>query len=211
MLLIGLTGSIGMGKTTAAKRFAANGVPVFDADAEVHRLYEGRAVPLIEAAFPGTTDGRKVDRERLAAAVLEDRKALARLEAVVHPLVQEERQAFLARHARAGAEMVVLEIPLLFETGADREVDVTVVVTAPAEIQRMRALRRADMSAAKLKSLLANQMPDSEKRRRADYVVETDRPVEETAAEIDRLVESLRGREGTVFSLPRDDGMKTND
>lgn len=206
MLVIGLTGSIGMGKTTAAKAFAANGIPVFDADAEVHRLYEGEAVPLIEEAFPGTISNGKVDRALLAAALMEDEQAMARLEAIVHPLVRAARQEFLTRHARVGADMAVLEIPLLFETGGDKQVDVSVVVTAPVEVQRARVLERPGMSEAKLDALLANQMGDEEKRERADFVVDTNRTIEETAAEIDRIVESLRGREGTAFRLPSGDG-----
>ncbi len=200
MLIVGLTGSIGMGKSTAARRFVENGIPVFDADAEVHRLYKGEAVPLIEDAFPGTTHDGHVDRGLLGQRLMGDKDALARLESIVHPLVQSARQEFLANHARAGAEMAVLEIPLLFEVGADSQVDVTIVISAPLEVQRDRVLSRPDMSEEKLDALLANQMPDAEKRKRADYVVETNRPVEESHAEIDRLIESLRGREGRVFS-----------
>lgn len=200
MLIIGLTGSIGMGKSTAAKRFAANGVPVFDADAEVHRLYEGEAVPLIEKAFPGTIVNGKVDRDRLSAALLKDESRIRELEVIVHPLVRKARQAFLERHAEAGAEMVVLEIPLLFETGSDKDVDVTVVLTAPPEVQRERVLKRANMTPERLEALLANQMSDTEKRAGADFVVDTSGPVEETGKEIDKLIESLRGREGQVFT-----------
>jgi len=200
MLIVGLTGSIGMGKSTAARRFVENGIPVFDADAEVHRLYKGEAVPLIEDAFPGTTHDGYVDRGLLGHRLMGDKEALARLESIVHPLVQSARQKFLAKHARAGAEMAVLEIPLLFEVGADSQVDVTIVISAPPEVQRDRVLSRPDMSEEKLDALLANQMPDGEKRKRADYVVETNRPIEESHAEIDRLIESLRGREGRVFS-----------
>lgn len=203
MLIVGLTGSIGMGKSTAAKRFIENGIPVFDADAEVHRLYEGEAVAPIEAAFPGTTVDGRVDRERLSAALLEDKSRIAELEAIVHPLVGASRRKFLEDSARKGAAMVVLEIPLLFETGSDKDVDVTVVVSAPAEIQRQRVLERPNMSAARLDALLANQMSDREKRARADFVVDTSGPVEETAAEIDTLVESLRDRKGTAFERLR--------
>ena len=209
MLVIGLTGSIGMGKTTAAQRFAANGIPVFDADTEVHRLYEGEAVPIIEEAFPGTTKNGKVDRSALAAALMEDNKAMSRLEAIVHPLVRAARTDFLTRHVREGTEMVVLEIPLLFETGAEKHTDVSVVVSAPAEVQRERVLERPGMSAAKLDALLANQMPDTEKRERADFVVDTNRSLEETALEIDRIIESLHGREGTAFQLPEGNGAET--
>ncbi len=209
MLVIGLTGSIGMGKSSAAKHFAVNGIPVFDADAEVHRLYGGVAAPLIEEAFPGTTQNGKVERAALAAALMEEENAMARLEAIVHPLVREARTEFLTRHARDGAQLALLEIPLLFETGADKHVDVSVVVTAPAEVQRARVLKRAGMNEARFDALLANQMPDQAKRQRADFVVDTNRPMEETAAEIDRIVESLRGREGEAFQLRPGDGAET--
>ncbi len=208
MLVIGLTGSIGMGKSTAAKQFAANGIPVFDADAQVHDLYEGVAVPLIEEAFPGTTKNGKVDRAVLAAVLMKDKNAITRLEAIVHPLVRQERSAFLTRHARAGADMVVLEIPLLFETGAESQVDVSVVVTAPAQVQRARVLERPGMTEAKLDALLANQMPDADKRERADFVVDTNRTIPETAKEIDRIIESLRGRDGTTFQLTAGNGVE---
>lgn len=203
MLIVGLTGSIGMGKSTAAKRFIENGVPVFDADAEVHRLYEAEAVPLIEAAFPGTTVDGRVDRERLSAVLFEDKSRIAELEAIVHPLVRALRQKFLEQNARKGTEMVVLEIPLLFETGSDKDVDVTVVVSAPTEVQRGRVLERPNMNAARLDTLLANQTSDEEKRARADFVVDTSGPIEETGAKIDKLVESLRGRQGTAFDRVR--------
>lgn len=211
MLVIGLTGSIGMGKSTAAKQFAANGIPVFDADAQVHTLYMGVAVPLIEAAFPGTTREGQVERAALAAALLEDENAITHLEAIVHPLVRQARVEFLTAHARAGADMVVLEIPLLFETGGDAQVDVSVVVTAPAQIQHQRVLERAGMTEARLDALLANQMPDAEKRELADFVVDTNRDIADTAGEIDRIVESLRGREGTAFQLTTGDGAETSD
>jgi dephospho-CoA kinase len=199
MLIIGLTGSIGMGKSTAAKRLAANGLAVFDADAEVHRLYAGEAAPLIEAAFPGTVKDGAVDRARLAAAVVGNKEAMARLEAIIHPLVRQAERRFLQNEERRGAEMAVLEIPLLFETGADAQVDVTLVVSSPAAVQRERVLERAGMDTEKLDRLLANQMPDLEKRARADFVVDTSGPIEETGAEIDRIIESLRGREGTAW------------
>ncbi len=201
MLVIALTGSIAMGKTTVARRFLEQGIPVFDADAEVHKLYAGEAAAPIEAAFPGTTAKGEVDRAALAAALEENPGALARLEAIVHPLVRARRRAFLREHASAETEMAVLEIPLLFETGGEKDADVTIVVTAPAEVQRSRLMARRGMNEARADLLMANQMPDAEKRARADYVVETDRPPEETAAEIDKLIESFRGREGEAFSI----------
>jgi len=199
MLVIGLTGSIGMGKTTAARRIAGHGIAVFDADAEVHRLYEADAVPLIEAAFPGTVAEGRVDRRLLAEAVLGDAQRLAELEAIVHPLVRKSEREFLIRQRDAGAEMAVLEIPLLFETGADRRVDVTIVVTAPADVQRQRALQRPGMNEQKLAAILAQQLPDAKKRERADFVVETEGPVEATGEIIDRIIESLKGRRGSAI------------
>ncbi|MHA1164104.1 MAG: dephospho-CoA kinase [Alphaproteobacteria bacterium] len=195
MLVIGLTGSIGMGKSTVAKRFIGNGIAVFDADAVVHELYEGEAVGQIEAAFPGSTRDSVVDRTHLAELLKKDKGALKRLEAIVHPMVREKRKKFLESQAKAGARMVVLEIPLLFETGGENQIDVTVVVSAPADVQRSRVLERPGMSEAKLNALLANQMPDKEKRRRADFVVDTDRSIEDTGKEIDKLIALLRARE----------------
>ena len=199
MLVIGLTGSIGMGKTTAARRIASHGIPVFDADAEVHRLYEAEAAALIEVAFPGTVAGGRVDRGLLAKAVLDDAEKLAKLEAIVHPMVRKSERDFLSQQREKGAEMAVLEIPLLFETGADRLVDVTIVVTASGEVQRQRALQRPGMSEQKLAAILAQQLPDAEKRERADFVVETEGSVEATGEIIDRIVESLKGRPGSAI------------
>lgn len=200
MLILGLTGSIGMGKSTAAKRLEKNGLAVFDADAEVHRLYSGEAAALIEAAFPGTVRDGEVDRDRLAAAVVGDEAAIARLQAIVHPLVRRSERAFLLREHERGADMAVLEIPLLFETGAEAWVDVTLVVSAPEAIQRERVLARPGMSEEKFARLLANQMPDAEKRERADFVVDTSGPIEETGKKIDAIVDSLRGREGAALA-----------
>lgn len=202
MLVVGLTGSIGMGKSTAAARFRENGVPVFDADAAVHALYEGRAASLIEEAFPGTASDGKVDRERLSAALGGDRDKIRTLEAIVHPLVREERERFLEENARAGAPMAVLEIPLLFETGSQDDCDVTVVVSAPENIQRERVLERATMTPEKLDALLANQMPDAEKRARADFVVDTGGSIAHSQAQIDKIIESLKGRRGRVYAPP---------
>jgi len=173
MFIIGLTGSLGMGKSTTAKFFAEEGVPVHDADAAVHYLYEGGATPLIEAAFPGTTRGGKVDRVKLAERVVGDPAAIKRLEEIVHPLVRAEEERFLAAAAAKGAKIVVLDIPLLFETGGDKRCDAVVVVSAPAEVQRARALERPGMSEEKLQGLLAKQVPDAEKRARADFVVDS--------------------------------------
>ena len=173
MFVLGLTGSLGMGKSTTARFFAEEGVPVHDADAVVHRLYEGEAVALIEAAFPGTTAGGAVDRAKLGARVLNDAAALKRLEDIVHPLVQEAERRLVAQARARGEQVAVLDIPLLFETGGDRRVDAVVVVSAPEEVQRSRVLERPGMTIEKLEAILAKQMPDAEKRRRADFVVDT--------------------------------------
>lgn len=199
MLIIGLTGSIGMGKSTVAARFRALGVPVCDADAEVHKLYEGAAVAPIEAAFPGTTAGGKVDRQKLAAALLDRPDQFRRLEAIVHPLVFATEREFLRDEAAKGAPMAVLEIPLLLETGGEKRVDVVVVCSAPPEAQRARVMQRPGMTAEKLEQLISRQMPDAEKRARADFVVDTGGTFAETDAQVDKIVESLKIRAGGAF------------
>lgn len=192
MLLIGLTGSIGMGKSTVAKRFAALGVSVIDADALVHELYASTAVAPIGAAFPGSTTDGRVDRQKLAAQLLADPTGFKRLEAIVHPLVFAAEQDRLAAAAQAGHALAVLEIPLLFETGGDKRVDISVVVSAPAEKQRARVLARPGMTPEKFEQILSRQMPDDEKRRRATYVVDTGVTIAETEAQVDKLVAALR-------------------
>jgi dephospho-CoA kinase len=199
MLIVGLTGSIGMGKSTAAARFRSHGIAVCDADAEVHKLYEGAAVPAIEAAFPGTTEGGKVDRQRLAKALIDDPAGFKRLEAIVHPMVLAAERAFLQTEAAKGAPMAVLEIPLLLETGGEQRVDVVVVVSAPADKQRERVMQRPGMTGEKLAQILVRQMPDAAKRARADFVVDTGGTLAESEAQVDTIVESLKGREGTAF------------
>jgi dephospho-CoA kinase len=199
MLIIGLTGSIGMGKSTVAARFRAHGIGVCDADAEVHKLYEGAAVPAIEAAFPGTTADGKVDRQRLAAVLLADPAGFKRLEAIVHPLVFEAERAFLRAEAAKGAALAVLEIPLLLEGGGEKRVDVVVVASAPADKQRERVMQRPGMMAEKLDQILARQVPDAEKRARADFVVDTGGTFAESEAQVDKIVDALKGREGTAF------------
>jgi dephospho-CoA kinase len=173
MFILGLTGSIGMGKTTTAQLFAGEGVPVHDSDAAVHRLYEGEAVGAIEAAFPGTTANGLVDRQKLGAMVVGDVAALKRLEAIVHPLVRQSETRFLEQARARGEKIVLLDIPLLYETGGEQRVDAVVVVTAPADMQRRRVLTRPGMTPDKLDALLAKQMPDSEKRARADFIVDS--------------------------------------
>ena len=175
MFILGLTGSVGMGKSATAKMFADEGVPVHDADAAVHALYEGEAVPLIEAAFPGTTASGKVDRGKLGDRVLGHPEEIKRLERIVHPLVARVRDDFLAKAERGGAKIALLDIPLLYETGGETRCDAVVVVSAPAEVQRERVLARPGMTDAKLAAILTKQMPDSDKRARADFVVDTSR------------------------------------
>ena len=173
MIILGLTGSIGMGKSTTAKLFAEAGVPVYDADAAVHILYEGVAVPAIEAAFPGTTVDGKVDRNKLSARVVHDPAAIKQLEQIVHPMLGASRQKFLDDAERSGAPVAVVDVPLLFETGGEKRVDAVVVVTTTPELQRQRILARDNMTSEKLDAILARQLPDAEKRRRADFVVDT--------------------------------------
>jgi dephospho-CoA kinase len=199
MLIVGLTGSLGMGKSTAAAHLRELGLPVFDADAEVHRLYSTSAVPLIEAAFPGTTRDGKVDRKALAAMLLAAPERFAELEKIVHPLVRASERAFLQGEAASGTAIVVLEIPLLFETGADANVDATVVVSAPAEVQRQRLLARAGLDARRFDGLLARQMPDAEKQARADFVVDTGGVVEASNGALDAVIGELRTRRGTAY------------
>ncbi len=173
MIILGLTGSIGMGKSTTAKLFEEAGVPVYDADAAVHKIYEGEAAPAIEAAFPGTTANGKVDRNKLSAKVVHDPAAMKRLEQIVHPMLGASRQKFLHDAERSGAPVAVVDVPLLFETGGEKRVDAVVVVTTTPEIQHQRILERDNMTGEKLEALLARQLPDAEKRKRADFVVDT--------------------------------------
>ena len=191
MIVLGLTGSIGMGKSTTAKMFVEEGVPVHDSDEAVHRLYAGVAAPLIEARFPGTVVDGVVDRERLSKAVLGNPQALRDLERIVHPLVRADADAFLARHRVAGAPLVVLDIPLLFETGGRDRVDRVVVVTAPADVQRERVLARPGMGEEKLAAILARQVPDADKREKADHVIDTGRGIEAARAAVKALIAAL--------------------
>ncbi|MGB7576772.1 MAG: dephospho-CoA kinase [Pseudolabrys sp.] len=184
MFVLGLTGSLGMGKSATAKMFAEEGVPVHDADAAVHRLYEAEAAPLIEAAFPGTTGGGKVDREKLAQRVLGDPAAIKKLEAIVHPLVRNSEEKFLVEAARKGAAVAVLDIPLLFETGGDDRCDAVIVVSAPSDVQRARVFERSGMTEQKFAAILAQQMSDAEKRKRADFVVDTSKGFDAARAQV---------------------------
>ncbi|HEV1999929.1 MAG TPA: dephospho-CoA kinase [Xanthobacteraceae bacterium] len=194
MIVVGLTGSVGMGKTTTARMFAAAGAPVFDADAAVHRLYEGEAAAAIERAFPGTAAAGRVDRAKLAARVVGDKDALARLEAIVHPLVRKAEEAFLTDAEKRGALVAVLDIPLLLEGGGHRRVNVVVVVSAPAATQRARVLERPGMTEEKLDHLLARQMSDSQKRTHADFVVDTGAGLEPARIQVRNILQELSKR-----------------
>jgi dephospho-CoA kinase len=199
MFVLGLTGSIGMGKSVTAKMFAEEGVPVHDADAVVHALYEGEATPLIEAAFPGTTAGGKVDRNELGKRVIGDAAAIARLERIVHPLVAAARDRFLAEAERSGTAVALLDIPLLYETKGEARCDAVVVVSAPADMQRQRALERPGMTEQKLETIIAKQMPDAEKRRRADFVVDTSKGFDHARAQVRDILKAV----ATMAKRPR--------
>ena len=201
MLLIGLTGSIGMGKSETAKMFRELGVPVYDADAAVHKLYDkgGKAVEPIRAAFPSAVAGDAVDRKALSRCVLGLPDEMKKLEAIVHPLVGEAQIEFLKENVAAGHEMAVLDIPLLYETGGETRVDVVVVVSAPYDIQKTRVLARPDMDEAKFAAIHAKQTPDAEKRRRADFVVESDKGLDHAREQVSAIIDALKGREGKVL------------
>ena len=200
MLVVGLTGSIGMGKSAAAEGFRELGIAVFDADAAVHALYDGPLAAEIDEAFPGTAVAGKIDRAKLSAALLTAPHRFKDLEAIVHPRVRAMERAFLHEQAEKGANISVLEIPLLFESGADKTVDVTVVVSASPNTQRTRVLARPGMTGAKLDALLARQVRDAEKRRRADFVLDTNGPVQSCHAHIAALAVKLSSRKGTAFA-----------
>ena len=191
MFRLGLTGSIGMGKSTTADFFRAAGVPVHDADATVHALYRGPAVASIEAVFPGTTTPEGVDRAALSARVLGDAEAMKRLEAIVHPLVHAAERDFLAAARATGRRVVVLDIPLLFETGGEARVDAVVTVTAPAEVQRARVLARPGMTAEKFAQILARQLPDAEKRRRSHFLIDTARGLEPARRQVEAVLRAV--------------------
>jgi dephospho-CoA kinase len=204
MIVLGLTGSIGMGKSTTAAMFADLGIPVHDADAAVHRLYSGRAAPLIEVTFPGTSRDGAVDRAELGRRVMGDVAALTQLEKIVHPLVREEEEAFLSNARENGNGLVVLDIPLLFETGGDARVDYTLTVTAPADIQRDRVLSRPGMTQERFAALLSKQMPDAEKRRRADFIIDTSLGMECAKAKVDDIASVLSSMQKAHEKEPLD-------
>jgi dephospho-CoA kinase len=184
MIVLGLTGSVGMGKSTTAQMFVAEGVPLFDADAAVHQLYAGEAAPVIEREFPGTIKNGTVDREKLSAFVVGKPEALSRLEKLIHPLVGKLRLKFMENAEKSGAKAVILDIPLLFETGDPSKFHAVIVVSAPAEIQRERVLARPGMTAEKFEAILKRQTPDSEKRARADFVIDTGKGLDEARRQV---------------------------
>jgi dephospho-CoA kinase len=191
MLILGLTGSVGMGKSTAAGMFAEHGIPAFNADETVHALYRGAAVAPVEAAFPGVAEGGVIDRERLAKRVIGDPAAIAHLEKLVHPLVREVEAAFRAKAAHEGRRAILLDIPLLFETKGEHRVDVVIVVSAPAAIQRERVLSRPGASAERFEALLKRQLPDEEKRRRAHFIIDTSGPFEATRRQVADIIRAV--------------------
>lgn len=203
MLVIGLTGGIGMGKTSAAAHFTRRGVPVFDADAYVHRLYEGEAVEAVAEAFPNAVRNGRVDRALLAKDVAGKPDRLRALEAIVHPMVIKGEIDFLRAQEKDGAKLAVLEIPLLFETGAEARTDVTVALSAPESVQRERVLARPDMTVEKFEALRARQLSDAERRSRADYVVDSGTTLENLHWQLDQLIESLQNRDGGVMERLR--------
>jgi dephospho-CoA kinase len=196
MRILGLTGSIGMGKSTTAKMFAEAGVPVYDADATVHRLYEGEAAAAIEAAFPGTTANGKVDRALLSPRVVHDAEAMKRLESIVHPMLRAHHQKFLDDAEKSGAPVAVVDVPLLYETGGESRVDAVVVVTTAPDVQRERILARDGMTPEKLDAILAKQLPDAEKRRRADFIVDTSHGLDPVRIRVREILDQ-------VAKLPR--------
>lgn len=201
MLLVGLTGSIGMGKSETAKMFARHGIPICDSDAMVHALYDkgGAAVEPVGAAFPGVVVDGKVDRERLAKMVLGKPEEIRKLELIVHPLVGMAQRSFLEGAAASGAHIVVLDIPLLYETGGEQRVDVVVVVSAPADMQRKRVLERPGMTAEKLDAILNKQVPDEHKRKRADFVVDTSQGLAHADAQVVAIIDALKHRRGKIW------------
>ncbi len=203
MLIVGLTGSIGMGKTTIANYLASRGVPVIDSDAIVHELYSGKAAPPIEAEFPGTVIEGIVDRARLSGALSQSADGFERLEAIVHPLVRDAQWDFIREQHAAGSHLCVLDIPLLFETDGDQLVDIVLLVSAPKHIQSERVSSRPGMTLEKFEAIHARQLSDEEKRARADTIIDTGLPLDETLRQVDKWLESLKTRDGKKFDLWR--------
>lgn len=202
MIVVGLTGSVGMGKSTTADLFRREGVPVFDADAAVHDLYRGAAVAPVAAVFPEAVRAGVIDRAVLGRRVFEDPAAMRRLEAIVHPLVAAARARFIEAARRDGAALCVLDVPLLFETGGDAEVDAVVVVSAPEPVQKARVMARPGMTEARFAAILAKQMPDADKRRRADFIIDTGRGLDEAAHQVRDVIAALTRGAGTPVRPP---------
>ncbi|MEM9278411.1 MAG: dephospho-CoA kinase [Pseudomonadota bacterium] len=192
MIRAGLTGSIGMGKSTTSEMFRQEGIPVYDADATVHALYSGEAVPLIEKAFPGTTENGTVNRVELGNRVLGNAEVMKKLEMIVHPLVHQKEREFVQKAEDRGESLVVLDIPLLFETGGYNRVDKIIVVSAPAEVQRERVLSRPDMTEEKFSAILAKQIPDEEKRKRADFIIDTSLGMVSAREAVQEIIRKLK-------------------
>lgn len=199
MLIIGLTGSIAMGKSTVAKMLLDNGIPMISADQIVHDLYENEAVPLIEQAFPGSTENNQVNREKLLKNILKEEDGFKKLESLIHPLVRQKEWEFIKEHKDKGAELVAIEIPLLFETGAEKLMDSVLLASAPAEVQKQRVMARPGMTQEKFKTLLDKQMPDSEKRKKADFIVDTSCSLEETEEQLKEIIVSLKHQQPTAY------------
>ena len=206
--VLGLTGSIGMGKSATAALFREAGIPVHDADAVVHELYRGEAVPLVEAAFPGTARDGAIDRAALGALVMNDPAAMARLEAIVHPLVRQSEARFLAEARRAGHRLVVLDIPLLFETGGEGRCDAVVVVSAPAPVQKARVLARPGMTEERFAAIVAKQWPDLRKRERANFIIDTSRGFDSARSQVGDIISCLEDRAGASGGTVTGEGRK---
>lgn len=191
MLIIGLTGSIAMGKSTVADLIAQHDVPIISADDIVHELYRGKAIPLIEAIFPGCTNETEVDRQKLMQSLNNDKAGFKKLESIIHPLVRQEEWAFIKAQKQAKTKLVIIEIPLLYETGADKLMDAVILVSASKESQKQRALDRPNMTEEKFEALLAKQMPDAQKRAKADFIIDTDKTLEETATDIEAVINEI--------------------
>ncbi len=201
MLIIGLTGSIAMGKSTVAKMLLNNGIPMISADQIVHDLYEGEAVPLLEQAFPGSVENNQVNREKLLKLLLNETDGFKKLENLIHPLVRQKEWEFIKEHKDKGADLVAIEIPLLFETGAEKLMDSVLLASAPAEVQKQRVMARPGMTQEKFKTLLDKQMPDSEKRKKADFIVDTSCSLEETEEQLKEIIVSLKNNQPKAYDL----------
>ncbi len=201
MLIIGLTGSIAMGKSTVAKMLLKNGIPMISADQIVHDLYEDEAVPILEKAFPGSTENNQVNREKLLSLLLKEEDGFKKLEILIHPLVRQKEWEFIKENKDKGSNLVAIEIPLLFETGAEKLMDVVLLASAPAEVQKQRVMARPGMTTEKFKTLLAKQMPDAEKRKKADFIVDTSCSLSETEDQLKEIIVSLKNKQPKAYDL----------